>query len=72
MTRLSPIDHAELVAGLRRHGFNGPHAGGKHLYMVKDGLRLTIPNPHRGEIGPELSARILRQTGIGRDQWVCA
>lgn len=47
MTRLPPIDHADLVAGLRRHGFEGPYPGGKHLFMVKGKLRLTIPNPHR-------------------------
>ena len=70
MTRLTPVTHAQLVAGLRRNGFSGPFAGGKHLYMVRGDLRLTIPNPHRGNIGPELLARILRQAGIDREQWV--
>ena len=35
MPRLPPISHAQLVAGLRRHGFEGPYAGGKHLFMLK-------------------------------------
>jgi len=72
MGRLPPISHADLVAGLRRHGFQGPYPGGKHLFMIKDGLRLTIPNPHRHEIGPDLLARILRQAGIERAQWTGA
>lgn len=70
MTRLTPLTHAELVAGLRRHGFAGPFPGGKHLYMVRADLRLTIPNPHRGTISPDLLARILRQAGIDRGAWL--
>jgi len=31
MTRVTPVTYAELVAGLRRHGFAGPFPGGKHL-----------------------------------------
>ena len=70
MTRLTPTTHAELVAGLRRCGFAGPYPGGKHLFMVRDSLRLTIPNPHHGDIGPDLLTRILRQAGIEREQWL--
>jgi predicted RNA binding protein YcfA (HicA-like mRNA interferase family) len=70
MTRLLPISHADLVAGLRRHGFDGPHPGGKHLFMIKGELRLTIPNPHRGAIAPPLLARLLRQAGISRQDWL--
>ena len=50
MPRLPPVSHAQLVAGLRRHGFEGPYAGGKHLFMLKGELRLTIPNPHSQDI----------------------
>ncbi|HYN79718.1 MAG TPA: type II toxin-antitoxin system HicA family toxin [Lamprocystis sp. (in: g-proteobacteria)] len=70
MTRLGPISHTDLVAGLRRHGFAGPYVGGKHLFMVKGELRLTIPNPHRDDIAPPLLTRILRQAGISRDDWL--
>ena len=37
--------------------------------MVKGALRLAIPNPHKGDIGQEFLARILRQAGIERDEW---
>lgn len=70
MTRLPPISHADLVAGLRRHGFDGPYPGGKHLFMIKGELRLTIPNPHRHAIAPPLLARFLRQAGIKREDWL--
>jgi UDP-N-acetylmuramyl pentapeptide synthase len=32
-------------------------------------LRLTIPNPHQGEIGKDLLSRILKQAGISREEW---
>ena len=37
--------------------------------MVKGDLVLTIPNPHKGDIGPELLSMVLRQAGITRGQW---
>lgn len=70
MVRLAPVTHADLVAGLQRLGFNGPFAGGKHLFMIRGELRLTIPNPHRGDIGPDLLIRILRVAGITREDWL--
>jgi predicted RNA binding protein YcfA (HicA-like mRNA interferase family) len=69
MPKLSPVRWSELVKRLRALGFEGPFAGGKHPYMVRDDLVLTIPNPHRGEIGPDLLARILRQAGVSREEW---
>lgn len=37
--------------------------------MVKGVSRIIIPNPHRGEIGREYLARLLRQAGISREEW---
>ncbi len=37
--------------------------------MVKDQQTLTIPNPHRGDIGVDLLAKILQQAGISREEW---
>ena len=51
MPKLRPISHNELLRGLKTFGFEGPFTGGKHLYMLKGNLRLTIPNPHRQKIG---------------------
>jgi hypothetical protein len=38
--------------------------------MVRAEMRLTIPNPHRQIIGVELLARILKQAGISREEWM--
>jgi predicted RNA binding protein YcfA (HicA-like mRNA interferase family) len=69
MPPVGPIKRTDLIRALRTLGFEGPYAGGKHQYMIKGTLRLTLPNPHQGEIGSALLARILRQAGIDRETW---
>jgi hypothetical protein len=51
-------------------GFSGPFSGGKHPFMIKGDLILTVPNPHRGDIGIDLLVRILRQAKINREDWL--
>jgi len=70
LSKLKPVSHHELVRGLKTFGFEGPLSGGKHLYMLRGNLRLTIPNPHRQKIGIDLLMRILRQAGITKEEWV--
>ena len=69
MPRLGPIKRRELIACLRQLGFTGPYAGGRHQFMLNGQITLTLPNPHKGDIGRELLARILRQAGISRQEW---
>ena len=40
-----------IVRKLKELGFDGPYSGGKHLFMIKADLSLTIPNPHGKDIG---------------------
>jgi len=37
--------------------------------MVRGDITIWIPNPHQGDIGRELLARMLRQAHISRDEW---
>lgn len=69
MPPFGPITRRDLVRCLREMGFDGPYSGGKHAFMVKGDLTLTIPNPHKGDIGRDLLTRILRQAGISRREW---
>lgn len=69
MPAFGPIKRSELVRCLKQLGFNGPYAGGKHEFMVKDSLKIRIPNPHRGDISKGLLAEILRQANINRNEW---
>ena len=70
MARISPVAHGELIRRLRKFGFEGPVAGGTHLYMTRGQHRLTIPNRHRREIGSALLVRILKQAAIDPRDWV--
>lgn len=69
MVRLLPVNNKELVRHLKKFGYDGPFSGGKHLFMVRGETVPAVPNPHGGDIGPALLARILRQAGIKKDEW---
>lgn len=64
-----PVKRRVLIASLRQLGFDGPFSGGRHEFMTRADRVLTIPNPHRGDIGPGLLAVILRQAGVSRRAW---
>ncbi|HEY9614245.1 type II toxin-antitoxin system HicA family toxin [Allocoleopsis sp.] len=69
MPSFGSISRRDLIAALRNAGFEGPYSGGKHQFMVRDSLRVRIPNPHQGDISQNLLARILKQAGIDREEW---
>jgi predicted RNA binding protein YcfA (HicA-like mRNA interferase family) len=70
VAELSPVSWTNLVRQLRELGFDGPYQGGKHPYMIKGNLVLTIPNPHRREIGVALLSRILRRARVTKEEWL--
>ncbi|MCS6903580.1 MAG: type II toxin-antitoxin system HicA family toxin [Candidatus Bipolaricaulota bacterium] len=70
MMRLAPVSWGELVRRLRTLGFQGPYQEGKHPYMIKGDLSITIPNPHQKQIGVDLLSRILKQAKISRKEWL--
>ncbi len=61
-----PVSWKQLVKRLEDFGFEGPFSGGRHPYMIKGNLVLTIPNPHKKEISIYLLIRILKQAEIKR------
>ena len=69
MPKLSPVSWQIFVKKLRSCGFNGPYQEGKHPYMIKGNVSITVPNPHDGQIGVDLLRRILNQAGISRTDW---
>jgi predicted RNA binding protein YcfA (HicA-like mRNA interferase family) len=64
-----PIKHKEMLRRLRALGWAGPFQKGKHPFMVKEEMRLTIPNPHHGDIDWSLMKRILQSAEISPDEW---
>lgn len=69
MPAFGPIPRRALIKNLRTMGFEGPFAGGKHQYMARGDVTVFIPNPHEGDIGRDLLARLLRQARISKDEW---
>ena len=69
VSRLVPLPQREVVRRLRKLGFEGPFPGQKHPHMMKGERRITIPNPHGGDISSGLIAEILRQACVTRDEW---
>jgi len=69
MPAWGPTSRRVLVATLRKLGFKGPFSGGKHEFMVRGDVVLTIPNPHSKDIGIGLLAVILKQAGVTRKEW---
>ena len=69
MPSFGPIKHKELVYFLKKCGFEGPFSGGKHLFMIKQTIRLVIPNPHKGDISKGLLSKILKQSNITKELW---
>lgn len=63
------ISWRKLVQKFRRLGFDGPYAGGRHLFMKKNQLKVIIPNPHSRDIDKSLVVEILEQAGISSEDW---
>lgn len=70
MTKLSPVARNKLIKRLHSLGFEGPFSGGKHMFMSRKEIDVRIPNPHEGDIGPDLLMRILKQAGVSRREWM--
>ena len=69
MPQFGPVKQKDLVRYLKLLGFDGPYSGGKHPFMIKETLTITIPNPHKVEIGRELLYKILKQANISKEEW---
>lgn len=63
------ISRRELIQRFRLFGFNGPFAGGRHLFMIKGDLKIHIPNPHGKDISGPLVREILKQANIPAKKW---
>jgi len=59
----------DLISYLKQFGFSGPYSGGKHEFLIRGRTRLTVPNPHAGDIGRDFLVRILRQAGVALEEW---
>jgi predicted RNA binding protein YcfA (HicA-like mRNA interferase family) len=71
VTRLPRITGREVVAALRKAGFEVVRIKGSHHFLRHPDGRTTVVLVHAGEtIGPGLMAAILRDCEIERDDFV--
>ncbi|KKU06099.1 MAG: hypothetical protein UX07_C0007G0006 [Parcubacteria group bacterium GW2011_GWA2_45_30] len=63
------VSWRKLVQKFRRLDFDGPYAGGRHLFMKRGELKVIIPNPHGRDIDKNLIAEIIKQADISPDKW---
>ena len=69
MPKFGPIKRKDLIRYMRQLDFAGPYSGGKHQFMVKENLKIRIPNPHKSDISENLLNQILKEIGIDRTNW---
>ncbi len=69
MTSLPSLSGKELIAALRKAGFEVLRVKGSHHFLRHADGRSTVVPVHSGEsIGPGLLAKILRDCDLGREQ----
>ena len=64
-----PVNRRELIRKLGRAGFSGPFSGAKHQYMLRDKLKIFIPNPHGKDIGLKIIKRIIIDINISNKEF---
>ncbi len=69
MPKFGPVKRKDLIRYLRQLNFTGPFSGGKHQFMVKENLKVRIPNPHKSDIDKNLLNEILKEIGIDKTKW---
>ncbi len=70
MTRLPRIRGREVIAALRKAGFEVARTKGSHHFLRHTDGRATVVPVHSGEtIGPGLLSAILRDCEIERDEF---
>ena len=71
MAKLARLTGQQIIAALKKAGFEALRTKGSHHFLGHpDGRRTVIP-VHRGEvIGPGLMMKILRDCEMGRDEFM--
>ena len=70
MTRITPTTFRRLDRILRHLGFESRPGKGSHaVYRHPDGRGTSVPN-HPGDIGPRIVAKVLRDIGVSRDDYL--
>lgn len=67
MPKLSPLKAEQVIRKLRKLGFEGPIAGGRHSRMVHSELPIPM---HKGkDVSVGLIRAIMREIDVSPDKW---
>jgi predicted RNA binding protein YcfA (HicA-like mRNA interferase family) len=71
VAKLTPLKPQKVIEKLRKLGFVGPFAGGRHVRMAHLASGKIIPIPmHKGkDVSVGLIREIINEVGISRDEW---
>ena len=67
--RLNLCSGAEAVQKFQRAGWSVARQKGSHVMMTKSGYQYTLSIPQHSELGPGLLRKLLRQAGLGVDEF---
>lgn len=72
MPKLSPLKADQVIRKLRKLGYEGPIAGGRHSRMIHSKRGTIIPIPMHGgkDISVGLLRAILREAGVSPEEWL--
>ena len=71
MAKLARLKRQQVIAALKKAGFEVLRIKGSHHFMAHADGRHTVVPVHRGEIiGPGLMAKILRDCELERDEFM--
>jgi len=71
MSRLPTVTSRQVIAALEKAGFTIDHQTGSHvvLWREQDDQRVVVPW-HNRDLGRGLTLRIIKSTGLTRDEFV--
>jgi len=71
MAKLARLTGQEVIAALKKAGFDVVRIKGSHHFVAHPDGRRTVVPVHRGEIiGPGLMSKILRDCQMERDEFM--
>lgn len=71
MTKLPRVTGRQIIAALRKAGFEVIRVKGSHHFLRHPDGRCTVVPVHRGEIiGPGLMSKILRDGEMTQDEFI--
>ncbi len=65
-----PYTPREVIAKLKRAGFEETRQTGSHLFLRHPDGRMTFVAVHRGDIPPGTMRKILKQASLSEEQFI--